>query len=73
MGVYLGSPGCLGEELHLFLARDLQMAEAQPDEDEFLEMARVPFEEMVHRILSGEITDGKTIAAVLKAKLLLNL
>lgn len=73
MGVYLGSPGCLGEELHLFLARDLQMAEAQPDEDEFLEMARVPFEEMVHRIMSGEITDGKTIAAVLKAKLLLDL
>ena len=24
MGVYLGSPGCLGEELHLFLARDLR-------------------------------------------------
>ena len=73
MGVYLGSPGCLGEELHLFLARDLQMADAQPDADEFLEMARVPFDEMVHRIMSGEITDGKTIAAVLKAKLLLDL
>ena len=49
------------------------MADAQPDADEFLEMARVPFDEMVHRIMSGEITDGKTIAAVLKAKLLLDL
>lgn len=73
MGVFLGSPGCLGEELHLFLARDLQMAAAQPDEDEFLELERIPFDEMVHRILCGEITDGKTIAAVLKAKLLLGL
>lgn len=73
MGRILPAPGCYGEVLYLFLARGLHMQEAQPDEDEFLMQERIPFDEMVHRCLSGEIEDAKTIAAVLKAKLLLNL
>ena len=73
LGVMLPSPGCYGERLHLFLARDLQIGAQQPDEDELLRLERIPFSEMVHRIMSGEIEDGKTIAAVLKAKILLDL
>ncbi|MPM72377.1 Methanol dehydrogenase activator [bioreactor metagenome] len=73
MGKILPSPGCLGEELYLFLARGLTMGEARPDEDEFLRLERIPMEELAHRCLRGEIEDGKTVAAVLKAKLLLNL
>ena len=73
LGVMLPSPGCLGERLYLFLARGLQMEDQQLDEDEFLNVERIPFSEMVHRVMDGEIEDGKTIAAVLKAKMLLNL
>lgn len=73
MGKILPSPGCLGEELYLFLARGLTMGEARPDEDEFLRLERIPMEELAHRCLRGEIEDGKTVAAILKAKLLLNL
>lgn len=73
MGRILPSPGCYGEVLHLFLARGLHIGSNQPDEDEFLVQERIPFDEMVHRIMSGEIEDAKTIAAVLKAKILLNL
>ena len=43
------------------------------DPDEFLQVERVPFDEMVHRCLTGEIEDAKTVAAVLKAKLLLEI
>ncbi len=53
MGHFLPSPGCFGEVLYLFLARGLQIGEAQPDEDEFLLRERVPFDEMVHRCLNG--------------------
>ena len=67
------SPGCYGEHLHLFLARELKMGQQQPDEDEFLRLERIPFQEMVHRIMNGEIEDAKTVAAVLKAKVLLDL
>lgn len=73
LGRLLPSPGCYGEILHLYLARDLKMEEQHLDEGEFLNVERVPFDEMVRRCLDGEIEDAKTVAAVLKAKLLLNL
>ena len=73
LGRLLPSPGCYGETLHLYLARELRMSEQHLDEDEFLNVERVPFDEMVRRCLEGEIEDAKTVAAVLKAKLLLNL
>ena len=73
LGTILPSPGCYGETLHLFLARGLHFGAARPDEDEFLRADRIPFDEMVRRVLRGEIADGKTVAAVLKAKCLLNL
>ena len=72
LGRIIPAPGCYGEVLYLFLARGLQMGETQPDEDEFLIQERIPFDEMVHRCLNGEIEDAKTVAAVLKAKVLLN-
>lgn len=70
LGRILPSPGCYTEVLHLFLARDLNMGEQHLDPDEFLNVERVPFDEMVRRCLSGEIEDAKTVVAVLKAKLL---
>ena len=73
LGRILPSPGCYGETLHLYLARDLRMEEQHLDEDEFLSVERIPFAEMVRRCLEGEIEDAKTVAAVLKAKILLNL
>ena len=49
------------------------MKDQHLDPDEFLNVERIPFSEMVHRVMDGEIEDAKTIAAVLKAKVLLNL
>lgn len=73
LGTILPSPGCYAETLYLYLARDLTMEDQNLDPDEFLNVERVPFDEMVRLCLSGEIEDAKTVAAVLKAKLLLNL
>ena len=73
LGEILPSPGCFGEVLHLYLARNVKIGQQHLDEDEFLNVERIPFEEMVHRCLTGEIEDAKTVAAVLKAKLQLNL
>ena len=55
------------------MARGLRMETQQLDEGEFLQVERIPFDEMVRRCVSGEIEDAKTVAAVLKAKVLLNL
>ena len=73
LGRLLPSPGCFGETLHLFLARGLRMETQHLDPDEFLNVERIPFDEMVHRCVSSEIEDAKTVAAVLRAKVLLNL
>ena len=43
------------------------------DEDEFLTVERIPFPVLLEKVLSGEIIDGKTALAVMKAKLLLDL
>ena len=73
MGELYPSPGYCDEIIRLYLARDLTFGDTDPDEDEFLTMQRIPFAEMVEKALSGELTDAKTVAAVLKAKLLLKL
>ena len=73
LGRIIPAPGCYGEVLHLFLAKGRHMDEQHLDPDEFLNVERIPFEEMVHRCLNGEIEDAKTVAAVLKAKVQLDL
>ena len=70
LGKIIPAPGCYGEVLHLYLARGLTFGETHPDADEFLQVRRLPFDTLLARCLSGEIEDGKTVAAVLKAKLL---
>jgi ADP-ribose pyrophosphatase len=54
----------------MYGAKGLEFGELNPDEDEFLEVEKVPLEKAVEMILSGEIKDAKTQAAILKIKLL---
>ena len=70
LGELIVSPGAYGEVLHLYLAEGLELGETSPDEDEFLELARTPFDEMLRRVMDGELTDAKTVAGVLKAHVL---
>jgi len=72
LGTMYPTPGCCDEGVYLYLATDLTAADAHPDADEFLEVERCPLDEMVRRVLAGEITDAKTQIAILKAKLLLD-
>ena len=73
LGDIYPSPGFCQEVLHLYLARNLTYGPCHPDEDEFLEVLRVPFDTLLEQVMAGEIQDGKTVAAVLKAKILLKL
>ena len=66
LGKLIVSPGAYGEVLYLYLAEGLDMGETSPDEDEFLDVIRTPFDEMVRRVLAGERSDAKTVAGILK-------
>ena len=72
LGALIASPGCYGETLYLYLACGLTFGETHPDEDEFLEVVRVPFDEAAAMCMDGRLTDAKTVAAILKARFLLN-
>ncbi len=65
------SPGFSDEVLHLYLARGLTRGEAAPDEDEFLEVMRVPLEDALAMVARGEIRDSKTVAGLALASLYL--
>lgn len=66
LGQLYPSPGYCGEIIHMYLATDLTFGEMNPDDDEFLEVERIPLTKAVDMVLSGEIKDAKTQAAVLK-------
>jgi len=60
------------EKAILFLARQLEQREPEPEETEQLVVRKLPFEEAYRMVMSGEITDSMSVAAILKVKILLN-
>lgn len=57
------APGFSDEVIHLYLAEELTSGEMSPDEDEFLEVYEVSFEEAQRYIAEGRIADAKTMVA----------
>ena len=71
IGDIIPSPAILTEVIHMYLARGLSFGETDFDDDEFIEIVRIPIEKMVEMIMNGEIKDAKTQTAVLKVYYLL--
>lgn len=67
LGAFFVAPGYTTEKIHLFLATGLTESRLPMDDDEFIELVRIPLEEAVRRVVAGEIEDGKTITGVLRA------
>src|SRR5207244_4191790 len=62
---YYASPGFMDETMAVYLARGLRRGGAQPEEDEIIRKRFFALSDIVQRIDTGKIQDGKTIAAVL--------
>ena len=73
MGSILASPGFCTERLHMYLARGLTRKKQHLDEDEFLDVVTMPFDQLVEQVMDGAITDAKTVSTTLKVKVLLGL
>ena len=67
MGKFFSSPAILDECIHMYLAEGLEFGDTDFDDDEFIEIVKIPVNELVDSIMSGEIVDGKTQAAVMRA------
>jgi len=59
------------EVAFIFLARELEQFAPEPEEDEELEIKKIPFDEFYQMILDGKIVDSLSVAAGLKIKLML--
>jgi len=71
-GVLALSPGYSNEILHIYLAQKLRPVASHPDDDEFLNVDRVPFDDLFAAAMAGTLQDAKTVTAILKTKLYLN-
>lgn len=70
--VLLTTPGFSSERIALYLATGLSAAKAHPDEDEFLDVVRMPLGEAIDRVMRGELCDGKSAVGLLMAGRLLS-
>ena len=61
------SPGFCEEKMWVFLATDLTEGRQRLDDDENLEIVRLPIADALEMITSGEIQDAKTIIALMLA------
>ena len=66
LGVLYATPGYCTEKLYLYLAEDLRQGEAHPDPNEFLDVTRIPLDEVIARIERDEIHDAKTVVGALR-------
>lgn len=61
------TPGFTDEVIHLFIARELSPGNAGHEECEFMERHDIALARAVEMVVAGEITDAKTICALLLA------
>jgi 8-oxo-dGTP pyrophosphatase MutT (NUDIX family) len=52
-------------KIHVFAATDLQEGESELNDDEVIETKKLPFEEVLQKVMSGEIPAASHIAALL--------
>ncbi|MCU0324409.1 MAG: NUDIX hydrolase [Spirosomaceae bacterium] len=54
------------EVAYIFLAEDLSISEAEPEETEQLALWKIPFKEALQMVLEDKITDSMSVAGILK-------
>ena len=67
LGEFFVAPGYCEERLFVYLATGLEASEQNLDDDEEIEVVRMPLAEALGRVRSGEIDDAKSIIAILFA------
>ena len=72
LGKFIPSPAILDECIHMYLAEGLEFGDTDFDDDEFLDIVRIPIDDLVRDIVDGRIVDGKTQAAIMRVKYMLD-
>jgi ADP-ribose pyrophosphatase len=65
---FFTTPGFTDEVIHLFLATGLSEGRVQRDEDEYIEVVKLPLSRALAMIREGEIRDGKSMVGLFLAQ-----
>ncbi len=68
LGKFYPTPGYCGETIHLYGATGLTFGKQNLDEDEFLDVYKMPLEKAFEKCINGEFRDGKTLAGIMKIR-----
>jgi ADP-ribose pyrophosphatase len=68
LGNFYMSPGYSTEFMYCFLATGLYPAPLSPDADEFLNVEKIPLDQVKAMIASGDLPDGKSLAVFMLAR-----
>ena len=66
LGKMYATPGYCSEIIHLYLAEGLSFGDGNPDDGEFLQLVKMPLSKAIEMIETNEISDAKTMVALLK-------
>ena len=70
LGKIYTTAGFSDEVIYLYLAKNITISAQNLDEDEFLDIIKIDYNDFKNKILSNEITDSKTLAAFARYELL---
>jgi len=62
---FYASPGFMAETMAVYLATGLRRGEAEPEDDEVIQIRMVPLPAAVKMVVRGTIRDAKTISSIL--------
>jgi len=62
---YYTTPGFTSELMYLYEASELTYTQQRPEEDESIEVLRIPDDEAMRMLRAGEIRDAKTLVGLL--------
>ena len=68
LGEFYLAPGYSTEFMAVFLATELRENPLQADEDEFLDLERIPMKKAIQMAEQGDIPDAKSVAALMLAR-----
>ena len=71
IGDFYLAPGYSTEFMAVFLATELTRNPLAPDEDEFLQLEKIPINKAIEMAEKGEMPDAKTLAALFLARIYL--
>lgn len=66
------SPGFSSEVIYIYMAKGLIRGEADPDDDEFLEIDFIKLDTLVKMIYKNKINDAKSVAGILAVNDIIN-